>query len=52
MNDKTSTKPQPELQVIDLGEAKALTLGLPFVLWMEDNPFIPLRIPPPPTRVA
>jgi hypothetical protein len=40
MNDTTQTELQPELQWVDLGDAKELTQGIPAQVHAEDNPLV------------
>jgi hypothetical protein len=37
MNEK------PELEVVDLGDAKEVTKGVPYNQYIEDNPALPER---------
>ena len=41
--DKQS-EPDLELQIVELGDAKALTLGVPALVFAEENPLIQGRI--------
>lgn len=41
MNEKTQS--EFDLQVVDLGDAKELTLGFQDVIYGEDNPDVPGR---------
>jgi hypothetical protein len=43
MNDKSQTELQPELQVVDLGDAKVVTQGIPALVHAEDNPQVLAR---------
>lgn len=38
MNETSQPEQQPELEVIDLGDAKALTMGISAQVHLEDNP--------------
>ena len=38
MNEKTQPEQKLEPEVVDLGDAKALTMGIPAQVHLEDNP--------------
>ena len=43
--DKTS-QPELEPQVVELGDAKELTMGIPNQVNSEDNPLVPQKLRP------
>jgi hypothetical protein len=40
MNEKSQSKQKFDLEVVDLGDAKELTMGIPAQVHFEDNPTI------------
>lgn len=44
MQASQQTQPEHDLQLVDLGNAKELTLGPPVGLVPEDNPLYPSRM--------
>jgi hypothetical protein len=44
MDEQLETAPVP--QIVDLGDAKELTMGYPDVVFAEENATIPLRLEP------
>ena len=43
MNEKPQSELEQELQVVDLGDAKELTMGIPALVCAEDNQTLPGR---------
>jgi hypothetical protein len=43
MNEKPQSELELELQVVDLGDAKELTMGIPAMVYAEDNLTLPGR---------
>lgn len=43
MNEKPQSELELELQVVDLGDAKELTMGIPAMVYAEDNQTLPGR---------
>jgi hypothetical protein len=43
MNEKSQSEQKLDLEIVDLGDAKELTMGIPAQVHLEDNPALPAR---------
>ena len=43
MNEKPQSELELEVQVVDLGDAKEVTMGIPALVYAEDNESVPGR---------